>query len=204
LAKAQILENARDFIAYRDKCNNSFPSYEQILESVGRLIRRQGCLTLDQLIEVSDWKAGRRNRRNINRNSPENVIRVTRHAFSLEDDETRIRALHSPNLHGVRVPVVSAILTFHDPRKYGVIDQHTARSLYRNREVFQRRWRLNSRFFRKKKLIGLTIDDYVEYLAIVRRVAGEVSGEEGVEFTPRDVDKALWQEDKEKWRASTF
>lgn len=56
---------------------------------------------------------------------------------------------------------------------------------------------MNSRFFRKEKLVGFTVDDYMEYLAIIRRIAEKVSLESGVEFTPREVDKALWQEDKE-------
>lgn len=128
----RCLESVRDFIAFRD--GYSFPLGEEILERVGGLIRKQGYLTLDQLVEISDWKAGRRNRRHIKKNKPENVVRITRHALSFEDDESRVRALHSPNLHGVRVPVVSAILTFYDPERYGVIDQHTSRSLYRNRD----------------------------------------------------------------------
>ena len=56
---------------------------------------------------------------------------------------------------------------------------------------------LKSRFLRKKKLLGFAIDDYMEYLKVIRIVAEKVTKEGEVEFTPRDVDKALWQEDKE-------
>lgn len=186
-----------DFVYYRDRYDQKFPWYNRTLNEIGSAIQRQGYLTYEQLMEISDWKAGRRNRRHIKKNSRENVVEVTKHAFSFEDDELRVRALHSPNLHGVRVPVASAILTFYDPKKYGVIDQHTSRSLYRNGETLSRKWDFNSKFFRKKKLLGFTIDDYMEYLRVIQTIAQKVSEETGVEFTLRDVDKALWQEDKE-------
>lgn len=189
------LGNAGGFIAYRNRY--SFPLGEQVLERIGRLIRSQGYLTYDQLIEISDWKAGPRNRRHIKKKAPKNVVEVTKHALSFEDDELRVRALHSPNLHGVGVPIAPAILTFYSPKRYDVIDQHASRALYRNREVLQRKWGLKSRFLRKKKLLGFTIDDYIEYLSIIRAIAEKISKESEVEFTPRDLDKALWQEDKE-------
>lgn len=195
MRKVRHFECTRDLVDFNDEF--SFPLGEEVLEKGGRLIWSQGYLTYDQLIEISDWKAGRRNRRHIKKNAPENVIKVTRHALSFEDDELKVRVLHSPNLHGVRVPVASTILTFYNPKKYGVIDQHTSRSLYRNKEFFRSNLGFNSRFFRKKKLVGFTVDDYMDYLSIIRRIAEKVSEESGIEFTPRDVDKALWQEDKE-------
>jgi len=189
------LGSVADFIAYRDRY--SFPLGEEILDEVGASIRKQKYLTYKQLLKISDWKAGRRNRRHIHKNQLENVVEVTRHAFSSENDELRVKSLHSPNLDGVRVPVASAILTFHNPSRYGVIDRHTSRSLYRNRSTLRGEWELDSRFFRKRKLVGFTIDDYIEYLRVIRKIARKVSEESGTEFTPRDVDKALWQEDKE-------
>jgi len=183
-----------DLRTYRDRY--SFPRGEEILDEIGGEMRRQGYVTYEQLRKISDWKAGRRNRRHIRRNSPQKVVKVTKHALSFEGDESMVSALCSPNLNGVRVPVASAILTFYDPARYGVIDQHTSRSLYRNRGVFQERFG-SSWFFGRKKLVGLTVEDYLEYLRIIRRMAETVSREEGIPFTPRDVDKALWQEDKE-------
>ena len=181
-------------MTYRDRY--SFPLGEAILDEVGGELQRQGYVTYEQLLKISDWKAGRRNRRHIRRNSPQIVVKVTKYALSYEGDESRVSALCSPNLHGVRVPVASAILTFYNPFKYGVIDQHTSRSLYRNRRALQEKFG-PSRFFERKKLVGFTVDDYLEYLRIIQKIAETVSKEMGTIFKARDVDKALWQEDKE-------
>lgn len=188
------LKDVRDLIAYRDRY--SYIRGEGILDEVGGEMQRQGYATYEQLIKISDWKAGRRIRRHIIRNSPQKVMKVTKYALSFEGDESRVSALRSPNLHGVGVPVASAILTFYNPVEYGIIDQHTSRSLYRNRKVLREKFG-PSRFFERKKLVGFTVEDYLEYLRIIRKMAETISKETGIVFKARDVNKALWQEDRE-------
>ena len=192
--KSGGLESVRELSTYRDRY--SFPRGEEILHKIGEEMRRKGHVTYEQLLEISDWKAGRRNRRHITKNTPQKVVKVTEYTLSFEDDEGRISALCSPNLHGVRIPVASAILTFYDPARYGVIDQYASRSLYRNRDVLKEKIG-PSRFFERKKLVGFTVKDYLEYLEIIRKMAETVYKETGIHFTPRDVDKALWEEDQE-------
>jgi len=188
------LNGVNDLFHYHSQFSS--PIGEKILDEVGSEIRRKGYLTYDQLLEISDWKAGRRNRRNVRKNKPQRVVEITKNALSFDDDESRIKTLCWPNLNGVRVPVASTILTFYDPEKYGVIDQHTSRSLYRNRSVLEEVCG-PSRFFEKKKLTGFTVRDYLEYLRIIRKVVKILSKNIGKHFTARDVDRALWQEDKE-------
>ena len=188
------LNGVNDLLHYLNRFSS--PIVEKILDEVGGEIRRQGYLTYDQLLKISDWKAGHRNRRNVRKNENQKVVEITKNALSFVDDKSRIKTLCWPNLNGVRVPVASTILTFYDPEKYGVIDQHTSRSLYRNRGVLEEACG-SSRLFEKKKLTGFTVRDYLEYLRIIRKVAKILSKKIGKHFSAREVEKALWQEDKE-------
>ena len=188
------LKGVDDLLHYLSRFSSAIG--EKILEEVGGEIRRKGYLTYDQLLIISDWKAGHRNRRNVRKNENQKVVEITENALNFGDDKSRIKTLCWPNLNGVRVPVASTILTFYDPERYGVIDQHTSRSLYRNRGVLEDVCG-SSRFFEKKKLTGFTVSDYLEYLRIIRKVAKILSKSIGRHFTAREIEKTLWQEDKE-------
>jgi hypothetical protein len=71
-------------------------------------------------------------------------------------------------LHGVHVPVASAILTAVDPERYTVIDLRALESL-------------------GSKSTDRSVNFYLDYLETCRRLAREHR------ITLRDLDRALWQ-----------
>jgi hypothetical protein len=67
----------------------------------------------------------------VRRNNPKTVREVTAVAFAESDPSRAIEILASTRkLHGVDYPVASAILTFHDPKRYTVFDKNVWRALY--------------------------------------------------------------------------
>jgi hypothetical protein len=69
--------------------------------------------------------------RQVRKNSPKVVREVTAEAFAETDPARAIETLASiRKLHGVGYPVASAILTFHNPRKYTVLDVNAWRALH--------------------------------------------------------------------------
>jgi thermostable 8-oxoguanine DNA glycosylase len=94
---------------------------------------------------------------------------VTEKAFNLAKGdriEDSIRELCE--LHGVKPRVASAILTFYDPQRFGVMDKLAWKSLYgEDKEEFSPK-------------------DYVKYLEDIRQLAKQYN------LSPRGIDLALW------------
>ena len=88
-------------------------------ESVRGPIRRRGYLEMDELVEIVRWKAERM-KTVVQRNTPEQIQMVTRHAFATT--EPRLAAWVLRYLTGVHVRMASAILTVFDPETYTVLD----------------------------------------------------------------------------------
>jgi hypothetical protein len=81
------------------------------LLEIGERSRRAGYYTRDDFLEVCEWKTRGRPRRHYQRNSEEDVRRVTAIALSCADEETRIWASVAPGgLVGVQMPTASALL----------------------------------------------------------------------------------------------
>src|SRR5512141_628239 len=80
---------------------------------------RRGYMTNAELEKVCGWKSPRVMKR-VRRNSPDAVRDITRAAFSCRSELDTIKTLIT--LHGVGIPMASAILMFTYPRRYPVID----------------------------------------------------------------------------------
>lgn len=92
-------------------------------------------ITKEDLEKIIGWKfQGRligRRKRILNLLSPvkdEYIQQVSKLAFQAEDDEARLSLLTS--IRGVGVALSSVILTFYDPKRYGVVDIHDWRELF--------------------------------------------------------------------------
>src|SRR5512135_2751627 len=81
--------------------------------------KRRGCLTKAELEMVCAWKSARVMKQ-VRRNSPAFVRNITRSALSCTSEPDKIKILTT--LHGVGIPMASAILMFMDPQQYPVID----------------------------------------------------------------------------------
>lgn len=142
-------------------------------------------LTMDELDEILHWKLRRqynRQSRNINRNTDSIVREITQSAFSIEDfDNTNEVALCLKTLiklHGVQIPVASAIMTLCYPDRYCVIDFRGWRQIFGS----------------VKKYPYYTVKDYIMYWTIIKQKA-DVFG-----VKPQEVDMAIWQFDIESHR----
>jgi thermostable 8-oxoguanine DNA glycosylase len=138
-------------------------------------------LTKQEFEEILRWKLRdqyNRQRRNIEKNTEQNIIIITTAAFSIEHAdqdyllELRIKILLS--LWGVGVPVASAILALIYPNQYGIIDF--------------RIWR--QCFDGSGKQQSFTISQYKMYIDKITNWANELK------VPVQAIDLAIWEYDK--------
>ncbi len=89
--------------------------------------KKRGYLTKPELVKVCRWKSARAIK-HIRRNRAETIQNVTRAAFRTRSEGKKIALLTS--LHGVSVPMASALLMLTNPSRYGVIDIRVWQLLY--------------------------------------------------------------------------
>jgi hypothetical protein len=135
--------------------------------------RRRGYLTKAELEKVCAWKSPRVMNQ-VKRNSPAVVRNITRSALSRTSELDKIETLLA--LHGVGIPMASAILMFTDPRRYAVIDIRVWQLLHAMKAVEA-----------NQRGVNLTPNQWVEFLEIVRSHARRLG------VTARDVQRALFQ-----------
>jgi hypothetical protein len=159
---------------------------DRVLE-IGERSRRAGYYTREDFLEVCEWKTRGRVRRHYQRNSEEDVRRVTRMALSCADEPTRLWTFVAPGLVGVQMPTASVLLHFasSDPRStvtadkaYPIID-------------FRALWSLNCEKRRD------TFEFWWGYVQACRALAAEC----GVSM--RDVDRALWEYSNQNQQGKT-
>lgn len=92
-----------------------------------RAVRKRGFLTKDELIEICRWKSPRA-KWWILSNTPQSVKHFTKKAFMCKDEKEKMATLTV--LHGVSVPMASAILMLTNPKRYGVIDVRVWEIIY--------------------------------------------------------------------------
>jgi hypothetical protein len=91
-------------------------------------------LTPEEFEWIVEWKQERGFGKHVRGQNTEDAIReATRQAFASREVATAIDSLVSKGgegLKGVRYPTASAILTFHDPERFTIIDPRAWRALY--------------------------------------------------------------------------
>lgn len=154
----------------------SYADDDRVLE-IGERSRKAGYYTKDDFLEVCEWKTRGRPRRHYQRNSEDDVRRVTALALSSADEATRLWTLVAPNLGGVQMPTASVLLHLaaSDPRSpatadkaYPIID-------------FRALWSLNC----EKR--GDTFKFWWGYVQACRALADECG------LSMRELDRALWE-----------
>ncbi len=169
---------------------NRADDYEETKRLIAKLdglkrIRNPYFLNIDDFDEILHWKLRRqysRQKRNIQLNTDELVRKVTTYAFSVsgvdERDTIRFMLKALIILHGVQIPVASAIMTLCFPEKYCVIDFRGWRQVYG----------------KVKKFGNYSIREYIDYWSKITNVALKFG------VTPQEVDMAIWQFDIESRR----
>lgn len=128
LTKAGILQLCNKYNTEEDQWNSGLEA------DLGRKFRSDKEITKADLIQVVKWKFATNKHRlkrelNLIENVSDNdVMDISRLAFNAEDDFSRIRCLMQ--IKGVGNAVASTILTFYDPKNYGVFDIHMYDELF--------------------------------------------------------------------------
>jgi hypothetical protein len=149
---------------------NSFETDDNAL-SAGKRIQG-GEFTRENLNAIFEWKTRGRGRSRIQKNSNAEIADALRLALLAKTDRAAVAVLNG--LNGVQIPVASAILTAIDPARFTIIDFRALEALNIVDQPY------------------ITIDFYLAYLAVCRRIAKENR------VTLRTLDRALWQWSKER------
>ena len=143
--------------------------------------RKPFYLTKKEFEDILHWKLrGQYNRqiKNINKNTEENIIIVTKAAFAVrcadQYDLLELRVKILSVLWGVAVPVASAILALVYPDEYGVIDFRVWRQCFNGSGTQQ----------------SFTIKQYKMYIDKIRSWASELH------MPVQEIDLAIWEYDK--------
>jgi thermostable 8-oxoguanine DNA glycosylase len=129
LTKEQILEWCRKYDTEEDQYNAGLET------ELGNKLRAEKELDKEDLIKIIEWKFQGRllGRRKIILNLIENVSdsdirKIIKEGLTIEDEQLRIKLLM--DIRGIGVALASVILTFYDPKDYGVFDIHVYDELF--------------------------------------------------------------------------
>lgn len=135
-------------------------------------------LKQDELLKIDLWKTRKgRNQHHIKNNKPEFIISQTRDAFHSNTEKEIIQKLKV--IKGIGLPTASAVLMFHDPKRYGVFDVRVCRILF-------------ELGITEKKFDTKKINDFLEYNVTIRRIAEGAERKLNRKVTIRDIDKTLF------------
>jgi len=119
LEKSEILE-------WRHEYDEQYPWWVRKEKEIGDKLRETGELTKEDLIRIVEWKfktpPGRMKRvlGYVGQNEDEAIRRISRSVLGLSPEYDAHKTESPRRIHGVRPAVASTILTFYDPRNYGV------------------------------------------------------------------------------------
>src|SRR5262245_21902525 len=136
---------------------------EETLKLMNKLsvARERGYLTKSEFLAICRWKSPRAIPL-CEQNSHHRVRRLSAVAFTTRSEKLRLEALTS--LHGVSVPMASAVLTLTNPQRYGVIDIRVWQLLFDLKSVR-----------RKPQGVGFNFKNWYHYLVKLRYHAKELN-----------------------------
>jgi len=171
------MRDLKPYIKKYEKC--FYEKYEkpfrEELIPIGQRALYKGYFNRYEFKKIYKWKASRA-LKNLEKNE-EKIINNTRKALAETDITQKLKCLL--DIRGVRAAVASAVLTVIDPVKFGIIDKYAWKALRREKLV-------KTRTFDSGKAKKRGIQNYVEYLEILRRLKENQRIQ-----TAHDVDKAL-------------
>lgn len=126
-----------------------------------------------ELEAICHWKSARAIR-HIQQNSPAIIRSKTKAAFASRSEQKRLELLCS--LHGVSIPMASAILTLVWPERYGVIDIRVWQLLYAMKSVTT-----------KPSGVGFNFKNWFRMLCIFRHHAKRLG------CSVRDVERTIFR-----------
>ncbi len=158
------------------KYDNAFGWQAQRERELGAKFRKNKALSLKDLAAVVEWKFKSEPdklthaQELVARNSEEKVQRITSQVLCLPQGDDMYRVTCLTTLEGISPVLASIILTFFDPKRYGIIDLRVWRPLLGNASP------------------GLyTPQNYVRLLGAMRKTAAKHN------LDARTIDKALYK-----------
>jgi hypothetical protein len=94
------------------------PATQKVIDELAAA-KKQGYLTKPELVTICRWKSARAIK-HIRRNRADTIKKVTKAALATRSEQRKLELL--TGLHGVSVPMASAILMLTNPKRYGVMD----------------------------------------------------------------------------------
>ena len=165
-----------EYITWSRKYDKSYGWQAQRERELGAKFRKQKALTVADLAQVVEWKfkddpeKKTRLLELVARNTEEKVNRISSQAFNLPQGDDNYKICCLTTLEGVSPIVASVILTFFDPRLYGIFDTRVWKGLLGNPPP------------------GLfTPQNYIKLLAAMRKTAAKHN------LDARIIDKALFK-----------
>ena len=169
MSKDEILDWAK-------KYDEDHPWWVQKEKEIGDKFREKSVMTKKDLVQVIEWKfftlKGRRKRVQglISKNYDSEIIRLSKEALKLSVDSDSLRVDLLRQILGVGPALASTILTFYDPKQYGIFDIHVWRQL-----------------FGKESNNLFTTKNYLKLLEELRRISSNY------ELEVRTIEKALFK-----------
>ena len=128
----------RDFLKWSQKYDKDQGWSAQVERGLGARFRKARVMSGADLALVVEWKfkddEAKRKRvlELVARNDEASVVRVSSQAFNLPGDNDACRINYFMMLEGVSPVLASVILSFFDPKQYGVFDVYAWRGLLGN------------------------------------------------------------------------
>jgi thermostable 8-oxoguanine DNA glycosylase len=173
--------NKEEILQYAESYDKEyFDNWVLPEQELGEKFRKTKQVTKDDLRRVVEWKfmglPWKNDRLNDVANIDDDELRKRSHiAFTQsETDSDKINAL---KFYGVGAATISVILTFYNPKEYGVFDRHVWRELFGKESKGEYLW---------------TAENYLKVLTELRRIANQY----GVDV--RTVEKAIFKKQRDK------
>lgn len=126
----------KEILHWNEKYDRDHPWWIRKEKELGDKFRKTKTLTKDDLRQIVDWKfkglPGRRKRilRLVDKNDDDLIQKTCSQVFRLTPSKNGTRVENLDTLAGVGPALASTILTFYDPKNYGVHDIHVWRELF--------------------------------------------------------------------------
>lgn len=128
----------KDFLLWSRKYDKDQGWIAQKEKELGARFRRTKVMTREDLAQVVEWKfeddEEKKNRvlELVSRNDEDSVARVSSQVFSVPSNDDAYRLNCLTMLQGVSPVLASVVLSFFDPKHYGVFDVYAWRALLGN------------------------------------------------------------------------
>jgi hypothetical protein len=125
--------NKEEILQWANRYDKEFPYWTKTEKELGDKLRASKELTKPELLKIVEWKFNNqiwlsKRLKSASLNDDEIVRAISRNVFNSPDDYFRMNNLQ--RLDGVGGAVASTILTFYDPKTYGVFDRHVWREFF--------------------------------------------------------------------------